>query len=119
MPFSFGEEELNLDDTVTAVCTITKGDIPMKLWWTFKSDDDEFPYNLTTSDGVVVSRSSQKVSMLTIEAVKARHKGNYTCYSQNKAGVSQQSSYLSINGLTFFRNIQFISQTQKNQNFAI
>lgn len=36
--------------------------------------------------------------LLHIEAVKARHRGNYTCYAQNKAGVSQQSCYLHING---------------------
>ena len=98
MPFSFGEEELNLDDSVTATCSITKGDLPLKIWWTFKSDDDELPHNLTTNDGVVVTRTTQKVSMLSIEAVKARHKGDYTCFAQNKGGHSQQSSYLSING---------------------
>ena len=103
MPFSFGEEELNLDDTVSAICTITKGDMPLKIWWTFKSDDEELPYNLTTSDGIVVTRTTQKVSMLNIEAVKARHKGNYTCFAQNKGGHSQQSSYLSINGSNLFK----------------
>jgi len=98
MPFSFGEEELNLDDSVTATCSITKGDLPLKIWWTFKSDDDELPYNLTTNDGVVVTRNGQKLSFLNIEAVKARHRGNYTCFAQNKGGHSQQSSYLSIHG---------------------
>jgi hypothetical protein len=82
-------------------CSVTKGDLPLKLWWTFKGDDEEFPYNLTTNDGIVITRNTQKVSMLTIEVVKARHKGNYTCFAQNKAGVSQQSSYLLINGSNY------------------
>ena len=73
----------------------------MKLWWTFKGDNDNFPHNLTTNDGIVITRNSQKMSVLGIEAVKARHRGNYTCHAQNKAGVSEQSSYLSINGSNF------------------
>jgi len=79
-------------------CSVTKGDLPIKIWWTFKGNEDNLPYNLTTNDGVVITRNTQKVSMLTIEAVKARHRGNYTCHAQNRAGVSQQSSYLSMNG---------------------
>ena len=81
------------------MCSITKGDMPLKIWFTFKSDVDELPYNLTTNDGIVITRSSQKISMLAIEAVKARHRGNYTCHAQNRAGVAQQSAYLAINGL--------------------
>lgn len=71
----------------------------MKVWWTFKSDDDEIPHNLTTNDGIVITRTTQKISVMGIEAVKARHRGNYTCFAQNRAGVAQQSSYLLINGL--------------------
>ena len=70
----------------------------MKIWWTFKGDNDDYPYNLTTNDGIIITRTTQKVSMLTIEAVKARHRGNYTCYAQNKGGHSQHSAFLYING---------------------
>jgi len=84
-----------------ASCSVTKGDLPLKLWWTFKGEDDEFPHNLTTNDGIMITRTTQKISMIAIDAVKARHRGNYTCYAQNRAGVAQQSSYLSINGLNF------------------
>jgi hypothetical protein len=87
----------------------------VKIWWTFKGEEDSFPYNLTTSDGIIITRSTQKISMLAIEAVKARHRGNYTCYAQNKGGHSQHSAYLSINGHFDFKNIfsvrilQFVS----------
>jgi hypothetical protein len=97
-PFSFGEDEVNLDDAVAATCIITKGDTPIKIWWTFKGDFDEFSYNLTTNDGVVITRNSQKMSLLGIESVKARHRGNYTCFAQNKAGFTQHSSLLAMNG---------------------
>jgi hypothetical protein len=99
LPFTFGEEELNIDDSVSAICSITKGDLPLKIWWTFKEEgEDSFTYNLTTNDGIVITQSNQKVSMLSIEALRARHRGNYTCFAQNKGGSASHSSYLAING---------------------
>ena len=86
---------------MSTTCSVTKGDLPLKIWWTFKGDNENYAQNLTTNDGVVVTRNGQKLSVLNIEAVKARHKGNYTCFAQNRAGVSQQSSYLSMNGSKF------------------
>jgi hypothetical protein len=80
------------------MCSVTKGDSPLKIWWTFKGEDEDFPFNLTSNDGVIITRTTQKISMIAIEAVKARHRGNYTCFASNKAGVTSQSSYLSING---------------------
>lgn len=68
------------------------------LWWTFDDDLDKLQYNLTTNDGIVITRASQKVSTLLIEAVKARHRGNYTCYAKNRAGLASYSSHLAING---------------------
>jgi Immunoglobulin domain len=81
-----------------ASCSITKGDLPINIWWKFSGDGSDLSYNLTTNDGVVISRNSQKFSILAIEAVKARHRGNYSCFASNKAGVAQFSSYLAING---------------------
>lgn len=71
----------------------------MKVWWTIHDTNLQLSQNLTSNDGIVISRNSQKVSMLTIEAVKGRHGGNYTCFAQNKAGTSQHSAVLAINGL--------------------
>lgn len=101
---------------MSTTCSVTKGDLPLKIWWTFKGDFDHFEHNLTTNDGIVITRNGQKVSFLTIEAVKARHKGNYTCIAQNKAGVSQQSSYLSINGSKYLYLVD--SQTSEILQFV-
>lgn len=98
VPFNFGEEEVNFDDSVTATCTITKGDLPMAIWWRFNEDGDNVGFNLTTNDGIFITRHMQKVSMLAIDAVKARHRGNYTCYASNKGGFVQHSAHLAING---------------------
>ena len=80
------------------MCSITKGDIPIKIYWNFQGVDDDSAYNLTSNDGVVITKPSQKMSVLAIEAVKARHRGNYTCIASNKAGSTQHHAYLSING---------------------
>jgi Immunoglobulin domain len=103
VPFSFGEDEaINLDESASTMCSITKGDTQgLRIYWMFQGEDELYPYNLTTNDGIVISKPSAKMSVLGIEAVKARHRGNYTCFAQNKAGIAQHSAYLSINGLFF------------------
>lgn len=104
VPFNFGKDEVNFDDSVTATCSIIKGDLPMNIFWKFTEGDERLSYNLTTNDGIVVSKAGNKLSVLNIEAVKARHRGNYTCFAQNKAGASQFSSYLAVNGSKFIKN---------------
>ena len=98
MPFSFGDEQINLDDSIMASCSIIKGDLPLNIWWRFTENDEAMTYNLTTNDGVVVTKPSQKISILAIDAVKARHRGNYTCFASNKGGSSHHSAYLAMNG---------------------
>ena len=87
------------------MCTITKGDTPISIWWSLKSELYGDERNLTTSDGVIITKTGQKVSMLTIEAVKARHRGNYSCFAHNKGGYSQHSAFLSVNGSIFLKNL--------------
>jgi hypothetical protein len=113
-PFSFGEDEFNLDDSTSTICSITKGDLPLKIWWTFKSDDDnEFAHNLTTGDGVIITKPSAKISMIAIEALKPRHRGTYSCYAVNLANVVvNQSAYLSING-SILKHLNFIKIQRK------
>lgn len=83
---------------MSATCTVTKGDLPITIWWTLSDTYFENERNLSTNDGVVILKNGQKLSLLNIESVKARHRGNYTCYAKNKAGISQYSATLAING---------------------
>lgn len=81
------------------MCSVTKGDLPMKIWWTFKPDiENEFPYNLTTVDGIMITKPNSKMSVLAIEAVKSRHRGTYECVVSNQAATVSHSAFLSING---------------------
>lgn len=98
-PFTFSEhEEINLDEPVGVTCIITKGDLPIQIWWTIIDEYSDQERNLSTNDGVMITRNNQKISLLSIESVKARHRGNYSCYAKNKAGVAKFSSFLSITG---------------------
>ena len=102
---------------MTATCSVSKGDLPIHIWWTLSESYESLAeYNISSNDGVVISKAGNKLSVLNIEAVKARHRGNYTCYARNKAGISQNSAYLAINGSIWFNNslnffivLQFVS----------
>lgn len=103
-PFSFGEDEFNIDEYASATCSISKGDLPVKIFWSFNGGSIETQHNLTSDDGVAITRNSPRMSMLVLDAVKGRHRGNYTCNAQNRAGIASYSSYLSINGHWIFHN---------------
>lgn len=97
MPFDFGNEQINVDDWVSATCIINKGDLPVDINW-FMTDDFGNERKLITNDGIVITSTNQRTSMLTIEAVKPRHRATYACIAKNKAGISQLSAQLTING---------------------
>jgi hypothetical protein len=82
---------------VSAMCTVNKGDFPIDVEWTH-IDTDGIEKKLITNDGVVITRTNQRISMLSIEAVKARHRGNYTCLARNKGGGTKHSAILAMNG---------------------
>lgn len=96
VPFSFGDSQVNLDDSVMTSCSVMKGDLPLSIYWTFSNGN--MSYNLSSNDGLVIMRTSQKISMIAIDAVKARHMGNYTCFAGNKGGTAEYSTYLAIHG---------------------
>lgn len=97
MPFDFGADQINLDEMVSATCTVNKGDLPIEISWTH-TDTSGVEKSLVSNDGVVISRNNQRISMLSIEAVKAMHRGNYTCYAKNRGGRSQHMATLYMNG---------------------
>lgn len=93
VPFDFGEEEgINEQDMVSASCTINKGDLPIDIIWTKNGG------RIFTNDGLVVTRTSQRMSVLSIESVRARHAGNYTCVATNNGGITKQWAILAVNG---------------------
>ena len=92
-PFDMGEESANWGDTVTATCTVIKGDHPMQIEWALNG----VPITRDFPDITIVG-TSKRVSLLTIEAVTARHAGEYTCTASNAAGGTSYSAPLAVNG---------------------
>uniref|UniRef100_A0A1B0DQ84 Ig-like domain-containing protein n=1 Tax=Phlebotomus papatasi TaxID=29031 RepID=A0A1B0DQ84_PHLPP len=92
VPFDFGTEVINEMDMVSAYCSVNKGDLPVNIYWT-KDGRKVF-----TNDGILISKTSQRISVLSIESVRDRHSGNYTCWAENNAGSVHHSAQLHVNG---------------------
>lgn len=101
LPFSFGDEPLNTDDVAAVQCMALKGDLPMKIIWYF----NDSPIT-TIESGMHVVMTSPRISQLTIEAVTAYHRGHYHCVAENKAGRTEYSAELRVNG-TYHVNRSF------------
>lgn len=101
VPFDFGEESINELDMVSASCTVNKGDLPVDIYWTKNGG------RVYTNDGLIVTRNSQRLSVLSIESVRARHAGNYSCVATNNAGAITQSAMLAVNGYCSTFTISF------------
>ncbi|XP_071627837.1 Down syndrome cell adhesion molecule 1 isoform X8 [Temnothorax longispinosus] len=92
MPFVIGEEPANWGDTITVTCTVLKGDHPIQIEWALNGE----PISRDHPDISIVS-TSKRVSLLTIDAVTARHVGEYTCTASNVAGGTSYSASLAVN----------------------
>lgn len=87
---------INAGDSVTLYCTVNKGDNPIFVEWFLDGQPVRFV------GGVTVNGVGKKVSVLSIDAVRAEHSGKYTCKATNWAGSAFYTTALSINGLPCF-----------------
>lgn len=97
LPFEFGEEALDEASMATVNCAVTKGDTPLSFSWLFNGQDV-----VLGDSGILVSKSGQRISMLTIESVQSYHAGNYTCMAKNVAGQANHTSELKVIGKVLF-----------------
>lgn len=91
LPFDFGEP-IDSHELASITCAVSKGDVPLDIEWFFNGR------KLQTNDGILLTRNGHRVSALTIESVRGRHRGNYTCTAVNSAGTSTYTSELRVNG---------------------
>lgn len=56
---------------------------------------------INSNDGILILRSGQRLSFLTIESVQLRHVGIYTCVVKSQAGLIEHSAELFVNGILF------------------
>lgn len=99
VPFDFGEEVINVLDMVSATCTVKKGDLPIQISWLHNG------FRVMTNDGIVINRMGQRISTLSIESVRDRHRGNFTCVAKNDAGYTDLTVDLSVKGENRFLKI--------------
>ena len=95
VPFIFGEDSVNSGDSVSATCSVIKGDLPITFQWLFSGSP------IIGDKSVQFTQVSKRISTLSIELVDAKHSGLYTCKAQNNAGSSNYSVYLNVNGIFY------------------
>lgn len=83
---------MNYDEPVTISCTISGGDLPINVLWMLNRAPIE-PYL-----DILIEKRGKRIHVLTIDSVKAKHAGNYTCLAENAAGVVEHNSELIVNG---------------------
>lgn len=91
VPFTFGDEPANSGESMSATCSVSKGDQPLEISWAFNG------VPLNDNSDVTIS-TSKRLSVLQIEAVAARHAGEYTCTAANRAGAVSRAVTLTVNG---------------------
>ncbi|XP_026295719.1 Down syndrome cell adhesion molecule isoform X39 [Apis mellifera] len=91
-PFVITEEPANWGDSISVVCAILKGDLPIEISWALNGE----PIGRDRSD-INILATTKKNSILSIESVAARHAGEYTCSASNKAGATSHSAILAVN----------------------
>lgn len=92
IPFSFSDEALNYDETVSATCTVSGGDLPLNFIWLLNRNPIE-PHQ-----DILMEKRGKRISVLMIDSLKASHMGNYTCMAENTAGSAEYTSQLIVNG---------------------
>lgn len=77
---------------VTVQCAIGGGDLPVNIEWLLNGSP------LTPDLEILTEKRGTRVNILTIDAVSAKHAGNYTCVARNYAGATEHYSSLIVNG---------------------
>ncbi|XP_061930187.1 cell adhesion molecule Dscam2 isoform X37 [Apis cerana] len=95
-PFTFGDEAANAGEMATVQCAVIKGDLPVRIAWSLNGRRIDREQSHEIPD-IVVTRSSKRISTLTIDSVAARHAGEYSCTATNEAGSATHVSVLSVN----------------------
>lgn len=72
---------------------IAKGDTPIDIFWQLNSQP-----LVSGENNIVITKLNTRTSALSIESLASNHRGVYQCIARNKAGFSQHSSELKVNG---------------------
>lgn len=92
-PFTFGDSPVFAGQSAQVACSVSEGDYPLELSWTFDGPRDVFEL------GVSVVKIGTKTSLLSIDNTNSIHRGNYTCYVMNRVGNASYTASLNVHGI--------------------
>lgn len=94
MPFVFGDEPSNTDDSIGVQCMVNKGDLPIEIRWIINSSPI-----ISGENGITITKLNARTSSLNINSLDGIHRGVYKCIGINAAGTAEYSATLEVNGL--------------------
>lgn len=74
------------------MCSVSKGDRPMSITWSFYGE------TLSSDMGVTTQMLGDATNFLSIPSAGLSNQGNYTCVAKNSAGSDVYTSQLVVNG---------------------
>ncbi|XP_016662703.1 Down syndrome cell adhesion molecule-like protein Dscam2 isoform X42 [Acyrthosiphon pisum] len=90
VPFSFGDGPVNSGESIQVVCSVSKGDRPMSITWSFYGEA------LSSDMGVTTQMLGDTTNFLSIPSAGPSNQGNYTCIAKNNAGLDTYTSQLVV-----------------------
>lgn len=86
------DDPIDAGGSASSMCNV-KGDPPFEIYW--KKDGLEID---SFNNGILITRSGQRLSLLNIESAQPRHAGNFTCVVKSQAGIIEETTGLRVNG---------------------
>lgn len=83
---------MNAGEFANLQCIVPTGDLPLNIRWSYPGEE------MGGSSGVLAKKVADRVSMLMISVITARHAGEYVCTAENAAGTASHSTTLTVNG---------------------
>ncbi|CAD6214602.1 GSCOCG00004137001-RA-CDS, partial [Cotesia congregata] len=89
--FAFTKLPMNAGEFANLQCIVPTGDLPLTIRWSYPGEE------MGGSSGVIAKKVADRVSMLMISSLTAKHAGDYVCTAENPAGTSFYSTPLTVN----------------------
>lgn len=93
VPFSFGDGPVNSGESIQVVCSVSKGDRPLTITWSFYGEV------LSSDMGITTQMLGDTTNFLSIPSAGPSNQGNYTCIAKNSAGFDTYTSQLVVYGI--------------------
>lgn len=87
------DEAVFYGESIQKMCHVQKGDMPLKLLWTFNSRP------IKSNDAITITNVGARSSILAIPSVTEKHSGNYTCTASNVVASTNHTAILNVQGI--------------------